>query len=161
MFSVLKIIKNWHFLTPLPPTGDYVIYEWSPINCVCPSIRAIFRVLGIYNFDEHVNCFLPPDFVVFFLILALLLRTFEDSHCTYINLTKFLPQIKVSKVQRADLTCDGIKKVAPFVLSKLWILVADWSMHWSRDTFLIKLRLYWRLCLDFAKHCFKIKSNFK
>ena len=46
------------------------------------------------------------------------------------------------KVQRADLTCDVIKKVAPFVLSKLWILVADWSMRWSRDTFLIKLQLY-------------------
>ena len=29
MFLVLKIIKNWHFLTPLPPTSDYVIYEWS------------------------------------------------------------------------------------------------------------------------------------
>ena len=28
------------------------------------------------------------------------------------------------------------------VLSKLWILGADWSMHWSRDMFLIKLRLY-------------------
>ena len=47
-----------------------------------------------------------------------------------------------SKVQRAHLTCDVIRKVAPFVLSKLWILVADWSMRWSRDTFLIKLRLY-------------------
>ena len=34
------------------------------------------------------------------------------------------------------------QKLAPFVLSKLWILVADWSMHWSRDTFLMKLRLY-------------------
>ena len=30
MFLVLKIIKNWHFLTPPPPpTSDYVIYEWS------------------------------------------------------------------------------------------------------------------------------------
>ena len=29
MFLVLKIIKKWHFLTPLPPTSDYVIYEWS------------------------------------------------------------------------------------------------------------------------------------
>ena len=28
------------------------------------------------------------------------------------------------------------------VLSKLWIFVADWSMRWSRGTFLIKLRLY-------------------
>ena len=46
------------------------------------------------------------------------------------------------KVERADLTCDVIRKLAPFVLSKLWILVADWSMCWSRDTFLIKLRLY-------------------
>ena len=27
MFLVLKIIKNWHFLTI--PTSDYVIYEWS------------------------------------------------------------------------------------------------------------------------------------
>ena len=46
------------------------------------------------------------------------------------------------KVQRADLTCDVIKKLAPFVLSKLWILITDWSMRWSCDTFLIKLRLY-------------------
>ena len=46
------------------------------------------------------------------------------------------------KVQRADLTCDVIRKVTPFVLRKLWILVADWSMRWSRDTFLIKLQLY-------------------
>ena len=46
------------------------------------------------------------------------------------------------KVQRADLTCDVIKKLAPFVLSKLWILVDDFSMCWSLDTFLIKLRLY-------------------
>ena len=46
------------------------------------------------------------------------------------------------KVQRADLTCDVIRKSAPFVLSKLCILVADWSMRWSSDTFLIKLRLY-------------------
>ena len=29
MFSVLKIIKNWHFLT-LPHKIAYVIYEWSP-----------------------------------------------------------------------------------------------------------------------------------
>ena len=50
--------------------------------------------------------------------------------------------IVASKVQRADLKCDVIKKVAPFVLSKLWILIADWSMRWSRDTFLLKLRLY-------------------
>ena len=46
------------------------------------------------------------------------------------------------KVQRADVTCDVIKKFALFVLSKLWILVADWSICWSRDTFLMKLRLY-------------------
>ena len=44
--------------------------------------------------------------------------------------------------QRTDLMCDVTKTLAPFVLSKLWILVADWSMHWSHDTFLIKLRLY-------------------
>ena len=48
----------------------------------------------------------------------------------------------LGKVQRADLTCNVIRKVAPFVLSKLWILVDDWSMRWSRDMFLIKLRLY-------------------
>ena len=46
------------------------------------------------------------------------------------------------KVQRADLMCDVIKKLAPFVLSKLWILIADWLMRWSHDMFLIKLRLY-------------------
>ena len=37
------------------------------------------------------------------------------------------------KVQRADLMCDVNKKLAPFVLSKLWILVADWSMHVTRQ----------------------------
>ena len=43
----------------------------------------------------------------------------------------------------ADLMCDVIRNsLRPFVLSKLWILVTDLSMHWSRDTFLIKLRLY-------------------
>ena len=30
-----------------------------------------------------------------------------------------LAELMVSKVERADLTCDVIKKVAPFVLSKL------------------------------------------
>ena len=49
---------------------------------------------------------------------------------------------KKIKVQRVDLMCDVIRKIAPFVLSKLWRLVADWSMRWSCDTFLIKLRLY-------------------
>ena len=27
-FLVLKISKNWHFLTPPPPTSAYVIYRW-------------------------------------------------------------------------------------------------------------------------------------
>ena len=54
----------------------------------------------------------------------------------------FSQNFNLHKVQRADLLCDVIRKFAPFVLSKLWILVADWSMHWSFDTFLIKLRLY-------------------
>ena len=34
------------------------------------------------------------------------------------------------------LTCDVIRKVALFVLSKLWILVDNWSMCWSRERFL-------------------------
>ena len=60
------------------------------------------------------------------------------------------------KVQMADLTCDVIRKVVLFVLSKLWILVADWSMRWSRDRFLIKLWLYLinpksKGCLEKAK----------
>ena len=29
MFLVLRLSKNWHFLTPLPPTNADVIYEWS------------------------------------------------------------------------------------------------------------------------------------
>ena len=33
MFLAMKIIKNWHFLTPLPPTSDYIICEWSLVNC--------------------------------------------------------------------------------------------------------------------------------
>ena len=48
---------------------------------------------------------------------------------------------KIQSEVKVHLTCDVIRKVTPFVLSKLWILVADWSMHWSPDTFLIKLRL--------------------
>ena len=68
---------------------------------------------------------------------TLLLQTQKlRSHQRWLNLRKLYV-----KVQRADLTCDVIKKLAPLVLSKLWILVPDWSMHWSRDTFLIKLRL--------------------
>ena len=31
MFLVLRISKNWHFLTPPPPTAD-VIYEWPLIG---------------------------------------------------------------------------------------------------------------------------------
>ena len=62
------------------------------------------------------------------------------------------------KVQRADLTCDVIKKLAPFVLNKLWILVADWSMRWSCETFLIKLRLY-DFILKFYKVIFNGKQN--
>ena len=54
----------------------------------------------------------------------------------------FVRNQNYGKVQRADLTCDVIKKLAPFVLSKFWILVSDWSMCWSHDTFLIKLQLY-------------------
>ena len=45
------------------------------------------------------------------------------------------------KEKRADHTCDVIKKVAPFVLSKLCILIADWSMRWSRDTTLQEVYL--------------------
>ena len=59
----------------------------------------------------------------------------------FLNFGKMSNYLSQYKVQRVDLTCDVIRKVAPFVLSKLRILVADWSMHWSRDTFLIKLRL--------------------
>ena len=69
--------------------------------------------------------------------------------------------------------CDVIRKVAPFVLSKLWILVTDWSMHWSCDTFHIKLRLYqklfwpftvWLNCssdLNFSANSRSPASNFK
>ena len=33
MFLVLRISKNWHFLTPpSPPTSADVIYEWSPMR---------------------------------------------------------------------------------------------------------------------------------
>ena len=44
--------------------------------------------------------------------------------CTFFRTRKYL-----CKVERADLTCDVIKKVAPFVLSKLWILVARWLVN--------------------------------
>ena len=37
-FYVLKISKNCHFLTPLPPTSAYVIYEWS-IPCCNKSLQ--------------------------------------------------------------------------------------------------------------------------
>ena len=39
MFLVVKIIKNWHFLTPLPPTTDYVIYEWSLRSIELPVLK--------------------------------------------------------------------------------------------------------------------------
>ena len=29
MFLVLRVGKKWHFLTPIPPTSAYIIYEWS------------------------------------------------------------------------------------------------------------------------------------
>ena len=31
MLLILKISKNWSFLTPFAPTSPYVIYEWSPV----------------------------------------------------------------------------------------------------------------------------------
>ena len=54
--------------------------------------------------------------------------------------------LQLIKSRGPILQCDIIKKLGPFVLSKLWILLADWSMRWSRDTFLKKLRLYLLLC---------------
>ena len=40
MFLVLRISKNWHFLTPLPPTSADVIYEWSLMNArTCQRIH--------------------------------------------------------------------------------------------------------------------------
>jgi len=73
-------------------------------------------------------------------------KTFSNSHLdssiALILWVMYLLKLQFSKVPRADLTCDVIRKVAPFVLSKVWILVAHWSMRWSRDMFLIKLQLY-------------------
>ena len=65
--------------------------------------------------------------------------------------------LKISKVQGADLMCDVIRKVAPFVLSKLWIIVADWSMRWSRDTLLKKLRLYFLHYSLFSTYIYQIQ----
>ena len=42
-----------------------------------------------------------------------------DLHHTYLSQCRICDSQNLSKVQSADLTCDVIRKVAPFVLSKL------------------------------------------
>jgi hypothetical protein len=32
-----------------------LIFSAHTINCVCHSIRSMFKVLGVYNFDENVK----------------------------------------------------------------------------------------------------------
>ena len=54
MFLVLKIIKNWHFLTPpSPPTSDYVIYEWSLNN---DMIEILSITVFLYLNSCNRNC---------------------------------------------------------------------------------------------------------
>ena len=50
MFLVLKISKNWHFLT-LPPTNSYVIYEWSLYKVI--EIILFFYLAATDDFDEQ------------------------------------------------------------------------------------------------------------
>ena len=72
-------------------------------------------------------------------------QTYENISIHLLKLQGILRKWMTRKVHRADLMCDVIKKLALFVLSKLWILVADWPMRWSCDTFLIKFRLYMKM----------------
>ena len=44
MFLVLRKSKNWHFLTPSPPTNADVIYEWS-----------LTRKANFVAFSEYLN----------------------------------------------------------------------------------------------------------
>ena len=49
MFLVLRISKNWHFLTP--PTSADVIYEWSLVHgCCFRPIIDHFVLSGSWNF---------------------------------------------------------------------------------------------------------------
>ena len=46
IFHVLKISNMDNFLTPLPPSSAYVIYEWSPrvLQTVLPSMYFIHKL---------------------------------------------------------------------------------------------------------------------
>ena len=35
-------------------------FSTHTINCVCHSIRSMFRVLGIYNFVQHIKNIMTP-----------------------------------------------------------------------------------------------------
>ena len=44
MFLLLRIIKNWHFLTPLPlQVLTYIIYEWS-LNRQYSSLSTLVKI---------------------------------------------------------------------------------------------------------------------
>ena len=93
------------------------------------------------------------------------LKLYDDKlMCLVYYLSPLPPPKKISLYTLVPLMCDDIKKLAPFVLSMLWILVADWSMPWSRDTFLIKLRLYYIPCdmewIRLMKQFYSISSHF-
>ena len=52
------------------------------INCVCHSIKSMFRVLGIYNFGQHMQQIRIP------------LRTDnQDLNCTVVKISKLYPKI--------------------------------------------------------------------
>mgnify|MGYP001188682732 CR=1 FL=1 len=109
------------------PTTLFVgVREAAPMNKVKISMHVSNEIQVAHN----QNVLKLPNGINFVTIM-------RPAHGQHIEVRLPLTGI----VQRTDLTCDVIRKVAPFVLSKLCILIADWSMLWSRDTFLIKLRL--------------------
>ena len=51
MFLVLKIIKNWHFLTPLPL--QVITYEWSLSPRVSQNVQTGKLMLHVRDFLEN------------------------------------------------------------------------------------------------------------
>ena len=70
MFLVLRISKNWHFLTPLPPTSADVIYEWYLFITAQRNTKAILRPLATLectgDSSEQQVCLSKKEFWVLF-----------------------------------------------------------------------------------------------
>ena len=55
-----------------------IYFTAHTFNCVCHCIRAMFRVLGMYNFDLHPTIEKPQKVVVFRLILFVKKESFSN-----------------------------------------------------------------------------------